>query len=44
MKDDLFAYVKGRLTAPNGPAADGLLLLRAYRNCPDFSAFGGVEE
>ena len=43
MKDDLFAYVKGRLTAPQTApavtaAAAGLPKL------PDFSAFGGVEE
>ncbi|MEQ1094295.1 2-oxo acid dehydrogenase subunit E2 [Acinetobacter johnsonii] len=43
MKDDLFAYAKGRLTAPQTApavtaAAAGLPKL------PDFSAFGGVEE
>lgn len=44
MKDDVFAYVKGRLTAPQAtavaataPVASGLPSL------PDFSAFGGGE-
>lgn len=45
MKEDVFAYVKARLTAPQAapvaaaaPAASGLPKL------PDFTAFGGVEE
>lgn len=45
VKEDIFAYVKTRLTAPQAapvaataPAVSGLLKL------PDFTAFGGVEE
>ncbi|MCH2002137.1 2-oxo acid dehydrogenase subunit E2 [Acinetobacter seifertii] len=39
VKEDIFAYVKTRLTAPQAaPAVSGLPKL------PDFTAFGGVEE
>ena len=43
MKDDIFAYVKGRLTAPQtAPAAT--VVAAGLPKLPDFSAFGGVEE
>lgn len=45
MKEDLFAYVKDRLTAPQtttAPAAAAALA--GLPKLPDFSAFGGVEE
>ncbi|MDH1802083.1 2-oxo acid dehydrogenase subunit E2 [Acinetobacter johnsonii] len=46
MKDDLFAYVKGRLTAPQtAPAVTAVAVAAAgLPKLPDFSAFGGVEE
>ena len=40
MKDDIFAYVKGRLTAPVAAVA----ATAGLPKLPDFSAFGGVEE
>lgn len=45
MKEDLFAYVKNRLTAPQTTAAPAAATAPAgLPKLPDFSAFGGVEE
>ncbi|MBB4808762.1 pyruvate dehydrogenase E2 component (dihydrolipoamide acetyltransferase) [Acinetobacter johnsonii] len=44
MKDDLFAYVKGRLTAPQTAPAATAVAAAGLPKLPDFSAFGGVEE
>lgn len=45
MKEDLFAYVKDRLTAPQTTAAPAAAVAPAgLPKLPDFSAFGGVEE
>lgn len=45
MKEDLFAYVKDRLTAPQTIAAHAAAAAPAgLPKLPDFSAFGGVEE
>ncbi|WP_159123791.1 2-oxo acid dehydrogenase subunit E2 [Acinetobacter variabilis] len=43
MKEDLFAYVKDRLTAPQTTAAPAAAPA-SLPKLPDFSAFGGVEE
>ena len=44
MKDDIFAYVKGRLTAPQTAPAATVVAAAGLPKLPDFSAFGGVEE
>ncbi|AYA67507.1 pyruvate dehydrogenase complex dihydrolipoyllysine-residue acetyltransferase [Acinetobacter sp. WCHA55] len=44
MKDDIFAYVKGRLTAPQTAPAATAAAAAGLPKLPDFSAFGGVEE
>ena len=44
MKDDIFAYVKGRLTAPQPAPAATVVAAAGLPKLPDFSAFGGVEE
>ena len=45
MKDDVFAYVKARLTAPQAaPVAAAAPAVSGLPKLPDFSAFGGVEE
>ena len=45
MKDDIFAYVKTRLTAPQAaPAAQAAAQASGLPKLPDFTAFGGVEE
>ena len=44
MKDDIFAYVKGRLTAPQTAPAATAVAAAGLPKLPDFSAFGGVEE
>ncbi len=45
MKDDIFAYVKTRLTAPQAaPAAQAAEPASGLPKLPDFTAFGGVEE
>ena len=45
MKEDLFAYVKTRLTAPQtAPAATVVAQLSGLPKLPGFDAFGGVEE
>lgn len=45
MKDDIFAYVKTRLTAPQAaPAAQAAAPASGLPKLPDFTAFGGVEE
>ncbi|MEK5758984.1 2-oxo acid dehydrogenase subunit E2 [Acinetobacter variabilis] len=45
MKEDLFAYVKNRLTVPQTTAAPAAATAPAgLPKLPDFSAFGGVEE
>ena len=44
MKDDVFAYVKTRLTAPQAAApAAAPAVVTGLPSLPDFSAFGGVE-
>lgn len=44
MKDDVFAYVKGRLTAPQATAvAAAAPVASGLPSLPDFSAFGGGE-
>lgn len=44
MKDDVFAYVKGRLTAPQATAvAATASVASGLPSLPDFSAFGGGE-
>ncbi|MCJ8160857.1 2-oxo acid dehydrogenase subunit E2 [Acinetobacter zhairhuonensis] len=45
MKDDVFAYVKARLTAPQAaPVAAAAPAVSGLPKLPDFTAFGGVEE
>jgi pyruvate dehydrogenase E2 component (dihydrolipoamide acetyltransferase) len=45
MKEDVFAYVKARLTAPQAaPVAAAAPAVSGLPKLPDFSAFGGVEE
>lgn len=45
MKDDIFAYVKTRLTAPQAaPAAQAAAPASGLPKLPNFTAFGGVEE
>ena len=45
MKEDLFAYVKDRLTAPQTTTAPAAATAPAgLPKLPDFNAFGGVEE
>ncbi|MEB3753116.1 2-oxo acid dehydrogenase subunit E2 [Acinetobacter sp. MD2(2019)] len=45
MKEDVFAYVKQRLTAPvESPKAAAAAVASGLPKLPDFSAFGGVEE
>ena len=45
MKEDLFAYVKTRLTTPQAaPAAAAVAQLSGLPKLPSFDAFGGVEE
>lgn len=44
MKDDIFAYVKGRLTSPQTAPAATAVAAAGLPKLPDFSAFGGVEE
>jgi len=45
MKEDVFAYVKTRLTAPQAaPVAAAAVQVAGLPKLPDFSAFGGVEE
>ncbi|OTG88182.1 pyruvate dehydrogenase complex dihydrolipoyllysine-residue acetyltransferase [Acinetobacter sp. ANC 4558] len=44
IKEDLFAYVKGRLTAPQPVAATQTAVVSGLPKLPDFTAFGGVEE
>ncbi|WP_425918937.1 2-oxo acid dehydrogenase subunit E2 [Acinetobacter sp. TSRC1-2] len=45
MKEDLKAYVKTRLTAPqSAPVAAAAVQAAGLPKLPDFSAFGGVEE
>lgn len=45
MKEDVFAYVKARLTAPQAaPVAAAAPAVSGLPKLPDFTAFGGVEE
>lgn len=45
VKEDIFAYVKTRLTAPQAaPVAAAALAVSGLPKLPDFTAFGGVEE
>ncbi|WP_111894979.1 2-oxo acid dehydrogenase subunit E2 [Acinetobacter sp. MB5] len=45
MKDDVYAYVKQRLTTPvEAPKAAAAPVASGLPSLPDFSAFGGVEE
>lgn len=45
MKEDLVAYVKTRLTAPQvAPVAQAVAQVAGLPKLPDFSAFGGTEE
>lgn len=45
MKEDLKAFVKARLTAPQAaPAAQAAAQVSGLPKLPDFTAFGGVEE
>ncbi|WP_130803949.1 2-oxo acid dehydrogenase subunit E2 [Acinetobacter ihumii] len=45
MKEDIYAYVKQRLTAPvAAPKAAAAAVASGLPSLPDFSAFGGVEE
>ena len=44
MKEDLFAYVKTRLTAPAPVAAPAVAQAAGLPKLPSFDAFGGVEE
>ncbi|PJG44122.1 dihydrolipoamide acetyltransferase [Acinetobacter tandoii] len=45
MKEDVFAYVKARLTAPQAaPVAAVVPAVSGLPKLPDFTAFGGVEE
>ncbi|OTG76350.1 pyruvate dehydrogenase complex dihydrolipoyllysine-residue acetyltransferase [Acinetobacter terrae] len=45
MKEDVFAYVKTRLTTPQAaPVASAVAQVSGLPKLPDFSAFGGTEE
>lgn len=44
MKEDLFAYVKTRLTAPQAAPAAQTAVSAGLPKLPSFDAFGGVEE
>lgn len=45
VKEDIFAYVKSRLTAPQAaPVAAAAPVVSGLPKLPDFTAFGGVEE
>ncbi len=44
MKEDLFAYVKTRLTAPQVASAAQVAVSAGLPKLPSFDAFGGVEE
>ncbi|EXR43027.1 MULTISPECIES: 2-oxo acid dehydrogenase subunit E2 [Acinetobacter calcoaceticus/baumannii complex] len=45
VKEDIFAYVKTRLTAPqSAPVASAAPAVSGLPKLPDFTAFGGVEE
>lgn len=45
VKEDIFAYVKTRLTAPQAaPVASAAPAVSGLPKLPDFTAFGGVEE
>ncbi|WP_180178339.1 2-oxo acid dehydrogenase subunit E2 [Acinetobacter sp. YH01005] len=45
MKEDLFAYVKTRLTTPQvAPAAQAVAQVSGLPKLPSFDAFGGIEE
>lgn len=45
VKEDIFAYVKTRLTAPqSAPVAAAAPAVSGLPKLPDFTAFGGVEE
>lgn len=45
IKEDIFAYVKARLTAPQAaPVAAAAPAVSGLPKLPDFTAFGGVEE
>lgn len=44
MKEDLKAYVKSRLTAPQAAPIAAVAQVAGLPKLPDFSAFGGVEE
>lgn len=45
VKEDIFAYVKTRLTAPQAaPVAQAAAAPAGLPSLPDFTAFGGVEE
>ncbi|KHO15889.1 dihydrolipoamide acetyltransferase [Acinetobacter baumannii] len=45
IKEDIFAYVKSRLTAPQAaPVAAAAPAVSGLPKLPDFTAFGGVEE
>ncbi|NNG82114.1 2-oxo acid dehydrogenase subunit E2 [Acinetobacter sp. ANC 5378] len=45
MKEDVFAYVKTRLTTPQAaPVAQAVAHVSGLPKLPDFSAFGGTEE
>ncbi|WP_284115838.1 2-oxo acid dehydrogenase subunit E2 [Acinetobacter pittii] len=45
VKEDIFAYVKTRLTAPQAaPVAAAVPAVSGLPKLPDFTAFGGVEE
>ncbi len=45
MKQDLVAYVKTRLTAPQvAPVAQAVAQVSGLPKLPDFTAFGGIEE
>ena len=44
MKEDVFAYVKTRLTAPQASSATQVAVSAGLPKLPSFDAFGGVEE
>lgn len=44
MKEDLFAYVKTRLTAPQAAPVAAVAQVSGLPKLPSFDAFGGVEE
>ena len=44
MKEDVFAYVKTRLTAPQASSAAQVAVSAGLPKLPSFDAFGGVEE